>query len=163
MTNAEAIELDTMLNEFRANESPDAAIVLLGDDEAMRVLIAFQNAEHDWKRPRRAVPKTMASRWAWLVLGHDVDLEFISIAARVSDETAHTKLRMLFANRLVYPDGTITKAARTALNAHAAAKLGYKPAKRPAAAAATPAQPSHPPAGTTPVATALPGQGEKAK
>lgn len=131
--------LEELLTPFRASESNEAAIVLLGDDDAMRVLIAFQNAEHTWRKPQRKAPDVMAARWAWIVSGHHVDLDFIAIAARVSDETALAKVRMMFANRLVYPDGTITKAARTALNAHAAAKLGYKPAKRPAPAA--PAQP----------------------
>ncbi len=123
--------LEELLAPYRASENNEAAIVLLGDDDAMRVLIAFQNAEHTWRAPKRKLPETMAGRWAWIVSGHYVDYDFIAVAARVGDETALSKVRMLFANRLVYPDGSITKAARTALNAHAASKLGYKPAKRP--------------------------------
>jgi hypothetical protein len=116
-----------------ASDTTDTAVVVLGDDQAIRVLAAFSNVVHDWKAPKKALREgvSLVERWQWLTQRWDIDIEGLAIATALSEDTVATKVDVLVANRLIYPDGTISKAATLALKAHASMKLGIKPGRKP--------------------------------
>lgn len=125
-------ELQAHIRKFHG-DSTDTAVVVLGDDDAIRVLAAFRNVEHRWRAPRKLLPEgaSTVQTWNWLTERWDIDVDGLAVATGLSRSTIETKLDVLIANRLVYPDGSISKAATLALKAHASAKLGIKPGRKP--------------------------------
>ena len=127
------MNLQELLVPFRKMESNDQAIVMVGDDECVRVFIAWKNARHDWRKaPGKPPPfaSNGADLWDWLCKGWDHDLMEISRAAGVTKDTANAKLYMLMKNRLIYPDGTASSAATLAVQIHMSKKLGIKLTKK---------------------------------
>jgi hypothetical protein len=127
-TKPERKTLAELIAPFR-DDAQDNAVVILGDDEAVRVLSAFRMVEHRWSYPR-AKPPANASKvatWKWLTSTWRIDTDELARAAGLSEETAQSKLDVLLANRLIYPDGTISKGANFALQSHSMTKLGLKP------------------------------------
>lgn len=127
--------LEEMLKPFKldATSNDAAAALVLGDDEAVRVLAAFRNVTHKWRAPKKKQPSetaTLIERWEWLTSNWTIDVEGIARAAGMSEEVADMKVDMLIANRLVYPDGTIADGARIALQMHTQVKLGIKPKQK---------------------------------
>ncbi len=122
--------LENVLAPFRSLESNEDALIVLGDDEAMRVLIAWQHIDQEWAHPGGKQPLAihgkMAKLWTWIMSGWEVDNRKVSRLAGVSPSIAHAKLEILMGNRLIYPDGSMSKGVRTALMAHTATKLGIK-------------------------------------
>jgi hypothetical protein len=119
------------------------SVVILGDDEGIRVLSAYRMVEPSWRYPRKSPPgdhTSLVKRWAWLVSAWDLAklAEEISIASGLSEETCESKLNILVRNRLIYPDGTISKPAMFAIEAHAQTVLGLKPKRN----SPTPQQPT---------------------
>lgn len=134
--------LAELLKPFR-DDPINNSVVVLGDDEAVRVLSAFRMIECNWKVPRSVAPAASAAlvkRWAWLVSSWKLDklADEISLASGLSEETVLGKLNILVRNRLVYPDGTISKGAAFAIEAHAQTVLGLKPKRNQQPAPAVP-------------------------
>ncbi len=131
---AKTNELMDLLNVFRNLEEDNDSITVLGDDEAMRVLQAWRKTDQRWSRPRHKPPAVSAGNhaavWSWIRDGWTIDELAISRGAGLSVRVVHEKLEMLLAARLIYPDGQISKGARTALQLHVAQKLGIKPKRR---------------------------------
>lgn len=127
--------LTEILRALRTLESPDDIIPVLGDEDAMKVMIAWSKTDQRWSMPRGKVPTLQAgnhqSVWSWIVLGWTFDHALIAKIAGVGPRVVHQKLEMLVGLRLIYPDGQMSKSARTALQVHVSQKLGIKP-KRPA-------------------------------
>lgn len=127
--------LEEMLKPFKqdATTNDAAAALVLGDDEAVRVLAAFRNVEHRWRMPRKTKPADGASLiavWEWLTSNWEIDVEGVAQAAGVSEDVAEMKLDMLGRNRLIYPDGTIAHGGVIALQMHTQMKLGIKPKQK---------------------------------
>ncbi len=124
------VDLASLLATFRGVETNETSLVILGDDEAIRVLIAWTNVDDEWRAPASRPPSATAGKlgrlWTWIVSGWEVDANKVSRLAGVTKMVAHAKLEVLIGNRLIYPDGQMAKGARTALSAHAAIKLGIR-------------------------------------
>ncbi len=122
-----ADELLSFKSDPTTNDS--AAALVLGDDDAVRVLAAFRNVEHKWRAPKKKRPEspTLIALWRWLTSSWEIDVAGIGEAAGLSEEVVEGKIEMLLANRLIYPDGTIAEGAVRALNMHTQVKLGIKP------------------------------------
>lgn len=135
------IELGRVIAAFRALETNEDAIPVLGDEDAMRCLTAWSKTDQKWKKPKGKQPEMTSANhgavWAWIVAGWTLDFVAISEGSGCSQRIVHDKMKMLCLNRLIYPDGQMSKAARTALNVHVAAKLGVK--QRPPKKQSTPA------------------------
>jgi len=116
---------------FHAVESNSDAVPVLGDQDAMRVLIAWSKSEHTWKRPKGKAPQLSAANhhevWRWIVSGWVYDLPQISLGAGVPPRVASEKMQVLVHNRLIYPDGSMSRAAKTALDVYVAMKLRIRP------------------------------------
>ncbi len=65
-----------------------------------------------------------ARTWAWLCSGYRTSFEAIAAGAGVSTEVARDRVAMLLHNRLVYPDGSMSKWLLAALKTHVAKRLG---------------------------------------
>lgn len=138
--------LESVLAPFRGLEQNTDAVVVLGDEQAMRVLVAWQKLDNKWSPPTARAPVVSAGAmgrlWKWVVAGWDIGGVERDIArlAGVPRHIAHEKLEMLVGNRLIYPDGSMASGARSALAIHTAKKLGIKqqPPAKPAAAPKTP-------------------------
>lgn len=122
-----------------AGDPADNGVVVIGDDDATRVLIAFRNTEHAWRMPKKLPPgenSSLVAKWKWLTSTWRFDVESIAKATALAEETVEIKLDVLLQNRLIYPDGSIARGALTALQANAHMKLGGKPARGAARAPA---------------------------
>jgi hypothetical protein len=132
--------LEESIAPFRALEANDDAIPVLGDDKAMRVLVAWTHVDNEWAAPElprpRILPGRMSALWDWIVAGWDVEsmVQRVSRTSGVPADIVHSKLEILIGNRLIYPDGSMAKGAKAALNVIARRKLGIKQIpQRPAA------------------------------
>lgn len=128
-----AFVLEDVLGPFRGLEEAQDAVLLLGDDDALRVLIAWTHVDNEWTAPSSpAIPPPMragkmAALWRWMCSGWSVDIDELSRLAGVTPDVAHRKLSMLQGNRFIYPTGEMSKAARLAIQAVTAKRLGLKP------------------------------------
>lgn len=128
-----AIRLEDVIAPFRAIEANEDALVILGDDQAMKVLVAWTHVDNEWEPSATAlVPYKLgraAAAWAWIVQGWMIDSDEVARFAGIASGIAHAKLEILIGNRLIYPDGSVSKGARIAMSAYTAATLGLKPGK----------------------------------
>lgn len=141
----DGFRIEDVLAAFRALEESDDAIVVLNDENAMKVLVAWSHTDQQWTRPDSKPPPAthgrMARLWTWVVSGWEIDPRRVAQLAGVPVTVAHEKISVLVGNRLIYPDGTMAKGARQALGVYTARKLGIKQRPRPESPArATPAK-----------------------
>lgn len=121
--------LSMLLAMFQSVEVNEDAIPVLGDEDAMRVLAGWTKTEQSWIRPKRKLPPfaptstSHAIVWSWICEGWTIDVASVARAAGCTLRVATEKLDMLKTNRLIYPDGQMSKAARTALSVFVASKL----------------------------------------
>lgn len=134
-------EARDLVAAFKRAEQPEAVAALINDDgfdaAAVRVLVAWTNAHHEWKAPPRKMPdegRPTPRAWEWLFAGLVVDHTAIADAANVGVAVARAKLGLLIGNRLVYPDGTISAAAKAGLQASVAARVKQSPKRERATA-----------------------------
>ncbi len=129
--------LEDVIAPFRAMESNEDAIPILGDEDAMKCLAAWAKTDQLWRKPKKRAPvlkhNNHAAVWSWVDSGWHHDIGLVAVAAGLSQRIAAEKIAMLVVNRLIYPDGSMSKAARTSLNIYVAEKLGIKskPATKP--------------------------------
>lgn len=126
---------EDVLSMFRGMEQNEDAIPILDDDDAMKCLAAWAKTDQAWRRPKRDCPAMSvdnhAAVWRWVLAGWTLDVEGVAKAAGISERTAQYKLDVLTCNRLIYPDGSMAKGARLALNIYVAKKLGIKQKQPP--------------------------------
>lgn len=128
-----------LIEAFRKLETNETLAVIAGENGfdvvAMRVLAAWRNTDHVWMPPKKPCPDDAhptAAAWRWLVRGWQIDITAVARGAGVSRNIAHDKIDQLVDARLIYPDGTMAKAAENALKLHVADRLipgGLKPPK----------------------------------
>lgn len=130
-----AVDITELLRMFRALEANEDAIPVLGDEDAMKILSVWSKTDQRWtspkKKPPAFTPNRHAELWQWICSGWHVDESSIVVGSGLSAAVVHTKIRMLMTSRLIYPDGEMSKAARTALQVFIANKLGIKAKRKP--------------------------------
>ncbi len=106
-----------ILDEFKANENPEA-ILVVGEDSLMtRLVLAWPNVARTGTEPVEPLSKDWddVKRWNWLWSG--IRYSKKEICDVVGRPRLDVQLRVLIANRILYPDGTIhsylTKFLRT--------------------------------------------------
>lgn len=124
-----------LIETFRTNgeKQAESVSVMLEDEgfdaQTMRLLVAWMYTPHAWKRPRKPCPDegmATAAAWRWLWSGITLDYAALADAANVTASSARQRMTMLIAARLVFPDGTIAKAARGAMTAAVTSRLPKK-------------------------------------
>jgi hypothetical protein len=106
-----------ILDEFKNNENPEA-ILVVGEDALMtRLVLAWPNVARTEVEPPEPLSKDWddVKRWDWLWSG--IRYAKKDISSIVGRNRLDVQLRVLIANRILYPDGTIhsylTKFLRT--------------------------------------------------
>lgn len=129
--------LDQLLAPFIAMEDNSDAVIVLGDDAAMRVMAAWRRCDNEWEAPEGPMPPIvhgkMGKVWEWICAGWVIDVDEVSRAANLPTRIVHAKLEKLMSGRLIYPTGALAKGAELALTAFTAKQLGIKqqgPAKQ---------------------------------
>jgi hypothetical protein len=122
--------MEDILAAFRSLEKPSDAIVIIGDRDAIRVLSAWTRVDNLWTAPGGPVPAVrhgrMGQAWRWVCAGWTVDVDEVARLAGVPRSIAHAKLEVLRGNRLIFPDGSMSKGAELALAAYTGKVLGPK-------------------------------------
>lgn len=125
------VNLEDFLAPFRGVEDNQDAIIILEDENAMRVLVAWTHVDNTWYAPSTACPPIvhgkLAAAWDWIRAGWDLDERKVARLAGLPHGIVHGKLEVLIGNRLIYPDGSIAKGTKLALSAFTARRLGIKP------------------------------------
>lgn len=139
-----------LIDAFKATEGTAGITqlaVLISDDvdegldvEAIRVLGAWYHGDHRWKDPKTKCPdggRPTPKAYAWMVSGMLIDYEEIADRANVTRSVARSKLAVILGARLIYADGSLTKAAKAAMEATIARRVRAKAAapKKDSAAA----------------------------
>ena len=96
-----------VLAEFKANENPEA-ILVVGEDALMtRLVLAWPNVARTDMEPTMSFSKDWddVERWDWLWTG--VRYSKKDIFSVVGRSRLDIQLRVLIANRILYPDGTV--------------------------------------------------------
>lgn len=109
--------LAEFLQPYKANEQAEAGILLMDDPEAKRIVAYWPNYPLAWSRPKGNPPEDSVALWSWLWLGVPINLQLIAVQAGVPANIAESKLEVLEANRLIYPDRTISSWAQKILRA----------------------------------------------
>ncbi len=113
------IQLSLMIGEYRAHENDRDAAVIAGDAEALRVCAAWPRITMRWKRtPYKPKYNELSNNahWLWLWRGCEYDLQQLAQAVQLSERKTLKALRACVIARLIYPDGTISSAATTAID-----------------------------------------------
>lgn len=111
------------LDQFRRREADfrGAAVALLrtgapADNAPLRLALAWQAVDPTWEPPADPCPATESAIWRWIWEGVDVDEGEIARAAGVAIEDVRHYLPQLIANRLIYPDGTVSSVVQDVAN-----------------------------------------------
>lgn len=130
----QGFELNDLLRTIRALEDANDAIPVLNDDDAIKVMAAWKKTDQSWAKPRGKMPTVTSTNhaavWRWIVSGWKIDERSVSRACGLTERVVHEKLNMLIALRLIYPDGSTSKAAKTAEQVYVARALGIKAKQR---------------------------------
>jgi hypothetical protein len=118
-------EFAELLEGFRATEEPCAVMLVADDPLARRVLAAWVHYPAVAVVPDEDPPADERARWrwAWEPSWEALDLEELARAVGLPAAELESKLHVMINARLMYPDGTIAKLARSVLHQAAAAML----------------------------------------
>jgi hypothetical protein len=122
--------LDALLQPYRTDDSL-GVVTVIDDVPAKKLLAAWPRYNPRWVRPKGRMPSDLDERWYWLWEGVDVDVRFLAECANISEHVAGPKLLTCIHARLLFPDGTLSKAATMMLNAFIAQNLPPAPKKSP--------------------------------
>ena len=95
------------LDESKESEQPEAVLMMAGDPELMRIVVAWtQTKVHRAKRLTRLSADSEEERWTWL--WDNARFERAALLARIPNAGTRTQANFeaLIANRVLYPDGT---------------------------------------------------------
>jgi|GEM_PF-5890362 len=115
-TTKQAEQLRSLLAPYRAQERRRQLAVVVGDEDAIRLLQSWTMVEVCWKPHARSVPKY--GRWSWLWRNVWYERDRLHDLAGVTAKRGRELLDRLITAQLVYPDGTITADAAELVEDH---------------------------------------------
>ena len=109
--------LAEFVERCRSNENNymHAAVVVLGDREAQKILAAWSTMPSSWRLPAGAPPENERVLWDWVCTGSVVNWNELAQRSGVAVAKVPKIFEVLRSNRLVYPDGTIAAFAAAVL------------------------------------------------
>jgi len=96
------------LNGFKDNERPEAVLLVAGNSQLTRIVVAWTNM--DVSRARKLTKCNGSDDetvWYWLWENVTYSKEEFTSKSGVAEATFENKLNALIGNRVLYPDGTI--------------------------------------------------------
>ena len=95
------------LNWFKEREKPETVLLLEGDKQLTKIVVAWTNMETKQKKPLGELPGDSESEvWQWLWENIEYSEEVLCAISSVPPYSLKNKLALLIGNRLLYPDGT---------------------------------------------------------
>lgn len=110
------------LEPFRILEKPNDVATIVADFGAINVLASWRRLSPTWRPPKTRQPAELDALWDWLWTGVHFDRELLAALAKTTEPEAHQLLRACAGARVAYPDGTISKAGETLLDAYVDAR-----------------------------------------
>lgn len=105
------IDFPSLLIRFQVNESLHRMMPIIDDEDAQKVIAAWDSMATRWKVPDGIPPHEERELWEWLWINMQINYDELALRAGVSRLTAERRFKMLIAARLVYPNGTISSNA----------------------------------------------------
>jgi hypothetical protein len=123
----DGVVLGELLAPFRADASPERFVCLVDDLEAMRVVALWPSLPKNWRRPRTLMPASDNERWLWIWDGVEFDEWQFAAMVELQLRTLRSKIMLLAAARILFPDGTVPDGARGILHAAVGGRIRTKP------------------------------------
>lgn len=111
--------LQQLLAPYRRAEQDRAAISACGRQVSRQLLAAWGPAWAAWSPPTSPAPDDLRARWTWLWAHVELHAPDFVAAAGVPQAAGLAAFESIVQLRLVYPDGTIARAAARILEAGA--------------------------------------------
>jgi hypothetical protein len=98
------------LTWFKQNEKPETVLVIAGDQELIKIIVAWSNLE---VKPTDEMTKLKGDSenevWGWLWKNTEFSLTELKAKTGVpcSESVLEQKMKLLTGNRILYPDGTV--------------------------------------------------------
>jgi len=124
--------LAQLLAPYRRLESSRAAVAACARQHHHQLLAAWSPAWCTWTPPTTPAPADLAERWTWLWGFVELDATELVAASGLPQGAGLAAWEGLVGLRLVYPDGTIARAAARLLGAGAPLEPPRSPTRRPA-------------------------------
>jgi len=97
------------LDWFKANERPEGVLLIDGNHQLMRMLVAWSSVTIEPQCDVEAAACSDENAWNWLWESTSYDFEEWASKSGVSNSFFEENRAILVGNRLVYPDGTLNK------------------------------------------------------
>ena len=98
------------LNWFKKNEKPEVVLLLAEKPELVKIVIAWTNLSVRRVKELTSLPSDSESKsWEWLWGNTIYSLKELKekIGTSLSEVALESKMKPLFGNRIIYPDGTV--------------------------------------------------------
>jgi len=104
---AEALLMEK-LNLFKEREKPETVLLLEGDKQLIKIVVAWSNTETRQAKPLSALASdSERGVWQWLWENTEYSEEELCTNSSVPQYSLKSKLALLIGNRALYPDGTV--------------------------------------------------------
>lgn len=121
-------DFGTILSRFKENEEPENIVAIIDDDEMLKGLVAWKSVVVKYKAAGECQEKEEAAQWNWMWDYVEFDLAAFGVVAGAKGQDVGGLFRRLKGLRLIYPDGTINKLAKSYLQTTIMTKLkGFQP------------------------------------
>ena len=117
--------MQKLIEQANENEHPDVVLLISDNPDAHRMLVSWKNLpknNHDDKQ------KPVNLEYVWRNI--DFDIEQWASIARVHTGLAKDISKMLIANNLIYPDGTLNQFVQKFLNSLVIARISKAKPKK---------------------------------
>lgn len=125
------LDLQAILAPMRKAANKDLLCCAVDDHRVIRLLDAWRNIPSRCSLEGQTAPEGAKELWFWLWEHVDFDIDMLATSAKLKKSEADALLTACVTARIVYPDGTIPKAAATLIVDHNRARYPGKAKGRP--------------------------------
>ena len=110
---ARVIRFQEALNKYKRNEKPESILLVAQDRHLLRLLAVWDETRIERRRRLSPFPEggDDETRWKWLWKNVSYSVEELASLTDLATGVVEKKVGVLIGNRLVYPDGTMTRLA----------------------------------------------------
>ncbi len=122
-----SVSLQILLDPYKREEAVESAVVLIDDREAQKLVAYWPRDGSTWNISPLKMPKEPNEIWRWLWNGIHVNMDELALCSGVPRNLILQKYSLLQANRLIYPDHTVSGWAQKILQAEVKLRYSGKP------------------------------------